>query len=353
MELKNRFVRSATWDATADNTGAVTDASLAIYRKLAQGGVGLIVSGYAFVSSLGQVVHNQYGVHSDDMLPGLRSLAEVVHREGTGIALQIVHAGINSRYLSRQGIASLAVSRLSEVDRPHREMTDADIEIIVADYASAALRAKEASFDAVQFHGAHGYLMSQFLSPLFNLRADRWGGTSENRRRFLLEVISKVRQAVGADFPVLIKFGVLDDREGGLPLADGVEAARQMAEAGIDAIEVSAGVGTSLQAMRENDPERTYFRERTAALKRAVSLPVIEVGGIRSLETAQSIVDSGDADLLSMSRPLIRQPDLIARWQRGERDQATCISCGRCQALVGRGEPLECGEDRRLRGEMV
>ena len=313
--------------------------------------MGLIVSGYAFISSLGQAVHNQYGVHSDDMLPGLRRMAETVHREGGRIALQIVHAGINSRYLSRQGIASLAVSSLPEVDRPHREMTDADIETIIADLASAALRAKDASFDAVQFHGAHGYLMSQFLSPLFNLRADRWGGSPDNRRRFHLEVIGKVRQAVGAEFPLLIKFGVLDDREGGLSLADGVETARQMAGAGIDAIEVSAGVGRSIQVMKEGDPERAYFRERAAALKRVVSVPVIEVGGIRSLETAQSIVGSGDADLLSICRPLIRQPDLIARWQRGEKSPATCISCGRCQALVGRGEPLECGEDRRLREE--
>ncbi|MFC1957590.1 NADH:flavin oxidoreductase [Chloroflexota bacterium] len=351
LELRNRFVRSATWDATADNTGAVTGASLALYRKLAQGGVGLIVSGYAFISSLGQAVHNQYGVHNNNMLPGLRQMIETVHREGGRIALQIVHAGINSRYLARQGIASLAVSSLPEVDRPHREMTDADIEAIIADFASAALRAKEAGFDAVQFHGAHGYLMSQFLSPLFNLRADRWGGSAENRRRFHLEVIRKVRRAVGADFPLLIKFGVQDDREGGLTLAEGLETARQMAEAGIDAIEVSAGVGRSIQIIKEGDPERTYFRDRAAALKRAVSVPVIEVGGIRSLETAQSIVDSGDTDLLSMSRPLIRQPDLIARWQRGEGSPATCISCGLCQAMVGRGEPLECGEDRRLREE--
>jgi 2,4-dienoyl-CoA reductase-like NADH-dependent reductase (Old Yellow Enzyme family) len=351
LELKNRFVRSATWDATADSSGAATEKSVAIYRKLGQGGVGLIVSGYAFVSPLGQAVFGQYGAHTDDMIRGLRRLVQAAHQGGAKIALQIVHAGINSDYLYRQGISPLAVSSSPRTNRPHRQMTEEEIETIIADFAAAARRGVEAGFDAIQLHGAHGYLMSQFISPLANFRTDRWGGSPENRRRFHLEVVSRIRQALGAQFPLLIKFGVQDDREGGLTLSEGIKTAGLMVTRGIDAIEVSAGIGSSAQVTKEGDPERAYFRERAAAVKRAVTVPVIVVGGIRSLAMAQSIIDSGDADLISMSRPFIRQPDLTARWQRGEAIAAACISCNKCFPIVRRGEPLECGEERRLREE--
>jgi 2,4-dienoyl-CoA reductase-like NADH-dependent reductase (Old Yellow Enzyme family) len=193
--------------------------------------------------------------------------------------------------------------------------------------------------------------MSQFISPLANSRTDRWGGSPENRRRFHLEVVPRVRQAVGAHFPLLIKFGVQDDREGGLPLSEGIAAAKLMVARGINAIEISAGIGSSAQTTKEGEPERAYFRERAAAVKQAVTVPVIVVGGIRSLKMAQDIVNSGDADLISMSRPFIRQPDLIARWQRGETKVAACISCNRCLGIAWKGEPLECGEERRLREE--
>lgn len=350
LELRNRLVRSATWDATADSSGAVTNGSVPLYRELGQGGVGLIVSGYAFVSPLGQAAQGQYGAHTDDMVPGLHRLVQAAHQGGAKIALQVVHAGINSAYLRRKGVTTLAVSRMPQISTPHREITDEEIEAVISDFVSAAVRAREAGFDAVQFHGAHGYLMSQFLSPLFNLRTDKWGGSAENRRRFHLEVIRRVRQALGDDFPVMIKFGVQDDSEGGLPLSEGLETAQQMVENGIDAIEVSAGVGASARATREGDP---YFRERAAAVKRAVTVPVMVVGGIRSLEMAKSIVDSGDADLISMCRPFIREPGLVARWQRGEGEPARCISCSKCHAIVGRGETLECGEERRLREEAI
>jgi len=235
--------------------------------------------------------------------------------------------------------------------RAHREMTDEEIEGIMSDFVAAAVRGREAGFDAVQLHGAHGYLMSQIQSTIFNHRTDRWGGSAENRRRFHLEVIRRTRKALGNGFPLMIKFGVQDDMEGGLSLEEGLETARQMVAEGIDAIEVSAGVGQSAQVTKEGEPERWYFRERTAAVKQAVTVPVIAVGGIRSLEMAQGIVDSGDADLISMCRPFIREPGLLTRWQKGDTAPARCISCNRCFPIVSRGEPLECGEERRLREE--
>jgi 2,4-dienoyl-CoA reductase-like NADH-dependent reductase (Old Yellow Enzyme family) len=269
------------------------------------------------------------------MIPGLHKLVQAVHREGAKIALQIVHAGINSSYLPRAGLVPLAVSNNKEMSEAHREMTDTEIDGIISDFAATAVRARKAGFDAVQLHGAHGYLMSQFLSPLFNHRSDRWGGSAENRRRFHLEVVRRVRQEIGKDFPMLIKFGIQDDRQGGLSLSEGLETARQMIAAGVEAIEVSAGVDirNAAPVLKKNTTERVPFRERAAALKRKVEVPVILVGGIRNLETARNIIDSGDADLVSMCRPFIREPGLISRWLRGETSPSTCISCNGCHSI--------------------
>ncbi|MBI4296682.1 MAG: NADH:flavin oxidoreductase [Chloroflexi bacterium] len=347
LELRNRFMRSATFDGTADSAGVVTEDSLAIYRELGRGGIGLIVSGFAFVSETGQAGVGQYGVHRDDMIPGLRRLAQEVHQEGGKIALQIVHAGVNmhANFLKQKGITARAVSPLPELDRPHREMTEEDIEAIISDFVSASVRAAEAGLDAVQFHGAHGYLISQFLSPLFNQRTDKWGGGAENRRRFLVEVVRRTRQKLVSDFPLLIKLGVMDDREGGTSLQEGLETARQIMDAGIDGIEVSTGVGTAPGAMKEGDPERAYLRERAAAVKRIATVPVMMVGGIRSLALAQDIVNSGDADMISMSRPFIREPGLLMRWYTEDRRPAICVSCSRCLRRTG---PFGCEQERRL-----
>ncbi|MEK7354221.1 MAG: NADH:flavin oxidoreductase [Chloroflexota bacterium] len=349
LELKNRLVRSATWDGAADSEGMVTDAAVALFRELGRGGIGLIITGHNFVSRLGQGSPGQYGIHRDEMIPGLCRLTDAVHREGSKIAVQITHCGINSGYLRRQGITLQGVSLLSEIETPHKEMTDAEIEAIIADFASAARRAIEAGFDAIQLHGAHGFLMSQFLSPFFNRRTDRWGGSSQNRRRFHMEVIERVRQTIGRDFPLLIKLGPQETQTGGLSLDEGVAAAREMAKQGLDAIEISAGGRGSIPKEDENAPEKAYFRDAAAAVKRGVTVPVMLVGGIRSREMANEILDSGDADLISMCRPFIREPHLLVRWQRGETKPATCISCNKC--MPAGGNILSCGEERRLREE--
>lgn len=349
LEIKNRFMRAATWDATADTSGVVTDSSIELYRELGKGEIGLVVTGHLFVSSLGQADRNQYGIHTDGMIHGLNRLAEAVHKGGGKIAAQIAHAGINSVYLPEKGITVPAVSEIPEISRPHREMTGEDIENLVSDFAAAAVKAREAGFDAIQIHAAHGYLLSQFISPLFNRRRDGWGGSIENRCRFHLEMIHSIRQAVGDDLPLIIKLGVQDDAKEGLTLADGIDALRIMAEAGIDAVEISAGSAGLLKPAGglHNLPEgkkdeHAFFRERAAAVKHRLNIPVILVGGIRSLNMAQDIVDSGDADLISMSRPFIREPYLIARWYRGDREPSGCESCKQCLFSAERGLPLEC-----------
>jgi 2,4-dienoyl-CoA reductase-like NADH-dependent reductase (Old Yellow Enzyme family) len=348
LEIRNRIMRSATMDGTADSSGAVTERSRAIYRELGMGGIGLIVTGFAFVSSLGQAASGQYGIHNDKMIPGWKQIVKAVHNSGGKIAMQIIHAGVNSAYLTHKGVTLSAVSSLPELTKPHYEMAEKDIEGIISDFVAAGLRVREAGFDAVQLHGAHGYLMSQFVSPLYNHRSDWWGGNPENRRRFHLEVIRRLRKALGNDYPILIKFGLQDDKDDGLSLNEGVEIAREMERSGISGIEISAGIG-SVVTTKINSAE-PVFRERTAAVKHAVSVPVALVNGIRKLETAIDIIESGDADIISMSRPFIREPDLVLRWEKGDSVYAKCISCNKCFPILRRGE-MECGEERRIREE--
>jgi 2,4-dienoyl-CoA reductase-like NADH-dependent reductase (Old Yellow Enzyme family) len=351
LELKNRIMRSATWDGTADENGLVTDNSAAMYSELGSGGIGIVVTGYAFVSHpLGQANPGQYGIYSDAMVPGWKRIVKNVHESGdTKMVMQIVHGGINSGYLVKNGVEMLAVSKIDRVKYPHREMTDDEIQGIIDDFALAAVRVKEAGFDAVQLHGAHGYLISQFVSPIYNRRKDRWGGSAENRRRFVLEIVRQVRKAVGRDFQVFIKFGVQDDNEGGMLLKEGIETCRQMVDAGIDSIEISGGVGNAPFSIKEGEIDKTPFRERSAQVKRAVNVPVAVVHGIRSLNVAEEIITSGDADMVSMCRPFIREPHLVLRWEQENKGIAKCISCGKCMRLVTRAKPLECIEERNLR----
>jgi 2,4-dienoyl-CoA reductase-like NADH-dependent reductase (Old Yellow Enzyme family) len=342
MELPNRIIRSATWDATANASGAVTDKSVEMYSVLGKGKIGLIISGYMFVSPHGQANPGQYGIYHDDLIPGLKRMTDAVHEGGSKIAVQIMHSGFNSGYLQNRRIIPIAVSYLPNFSYLHAQMTEEIIESIINDFIAGAVRGRVAGFDAVQLHGAHGYLISQFLTPIFNKRMDKWGGNSKNRRKFPLEVIRRVRNALGDEFPFFIKLGVRDYIEGGISLEEGVETARQMVENGLDAIEVSVGIGTGVHATNPKEPEKAYYREESAAVKKVVRVPVAEVGGIRTISLANEIIQSGDADIISISRPFIREPDLLLRWKSGDTTPAKCISCNRCFEPVSKGQPLYC-----------
>lgn len=352
INIRNRFVRSATWDSTATDDGEVTDASVKIIENVARGGVGLIVTGYAYVSDHGKAAIRQLGISHGRHIEGMRRLVKAAHEYGAKIAVQIVHAGINLVLLGHKDRIALAPSKTEAYRSLHRAMTSAEVDEIVRDFGAAAERAAEAGFDAVQLHGAHGYLMSQFLSPLTNRRTDKWGGSPERRRRFHVEVMRSVRRAVGEDYPVWIKIGLQDDADNGLQLSEGLAALRTLSAEGLSAVEISVGLGArAARVHRPEDDERPYFREDSAQAKSAVDIPVMLVGGIRSLAMAEDILRRGDADMISMCRPLIREPGLIARWQRGDTAPAKCISCNKCFGFGVRGEALECGEERRLQEE--
>jgi 2,4-dienoyl-CoA reductase-like NADH-dependent reductase (Old Yellow Enzyme family) len=339
LELKNRFVRSATWDALANEDGTVSDKSIELYSNLGAGGVGLIISGHIFVELPGKAGYGQYGIHNDDMIPGLTMMTAAARKSGAKIAAQLAHAGLYS--LDRSEPAKV-VSNIPQVERPQYEMTDAEISELVEKYAASARRAAEAGFDAVQLHSAHGYLLSQFLSPLYNHRSDNWGGTAAKRGNFLIEVLKAIKKAAGSSYPVFIKLGVMDDKEGGLKLDEGVQIAVHLAKAGIDAVEVSLGFGVAIRNVINEDADKAYFRDLAAAVKHKIKVPVMAIGGIRALDTAKAIVNCGDADMISMCRPFIRQPDIIARWQQDMVGRSECVSCGKCFGNAVKYSQLAC-----------
>jgi 2,4-dienoyl-CoA reductase-like NADH-dependent reductase (Old Yellow Enzyme family) len=336
MTLGNRLVRSATWEGMCEEDGRPTKRLIEYYHKLAGGGVGLIISGYAFVRREGKQLPGKMGIHTDDFSDACRRLFKTVHNAGGKIAVQLVHAGgqTDSHNAGRRPLAPSAV-KVDQFPEMPEELTQDEISDIAAAFAAAARRAKDWGADAVQLHGAHGYLISQFLSPLTNRRTDAYGGHIENRSRFLLEVYGKVREAVSADYPVLIKLNAADNLEGGLVVEDGLYAARALGDAGIDAIEVSAGTpasgeeGPARQKINTADKE-AYNLALARRIKEAVPCPVMVVGGFRSYDVAEKAVGDQGLDYIAMSRPLIRESDLPNRWMRGDRSRAKCISCNGC-----------------------
>lgn len=347
MELRNRFVRSATWEGMATPDGAVTPRLVDMISALAKGGVGLIISSHAYVRPAGQAGPGQLGVYKDDLIPGLRQMVAAAHDHGAKMLLQLAHAG----YFAPQnltGVPPFAVSATVKLDDiPRRELTIADIDDVVQAFAAAAGRAKIAGFDGVQIHTAHGYLFSQFLSPLFNRRTDEYGGSLDNRARVHLETIRAVRRAVGEDYPILIKLNGRDFAEGGLELEESIGAAALMEQAGLDAVELSSGMTkfskfTSSRTGITAQAKEAYNQEEAKAFKRRLKTPLILVGGIRSLPVAERLVNNGVCDFIALSRPFIREPDLLNRWKSGDRRKAMCNSDNLCFGPARSGEGLYC-----------
>lgn len=347
MKLANRFVRSATWEGLATMEGAVTPKLIDTMTTLAEGGVGLIITGHGYVRPEGQASPWQLGIHKDDLIAGLREMTDAVHAAGGKIVMQLAHAG---HFAPEQltGFTPVVVSNYDGLSRsPRKELTVDAIAELVAAFAAAAVRARSAGFDGVELHSAHGYLFSQFLSPIYNRRTDNYGGCIENRCRIHLDTVRAIRNAVGKAYPLLIKMNCRDFAEGGLDLEDALIAAERMVEAGVDAIEVSGGLltGGKLSPSRPgiNKPEKeAYFREELRAFRKRIAVPLILVGGNRSIEVSEQLVAEGVADYVAMSRPLIREPNLISRWKSGDRRRATCISDNLCFGPGLEGNGISC-----------
>ncbi len=350
LEVPNRFIRSATYDGIADKNGHVSERQMDLYEKLSHGKVGLIITGIAYVDVTGRISPSQNSIANDDDVAGFSRLTGMVHNSGARIAVQLFHAGRETSkiYQKRPSLAPSFIPDDPFFTAPHRELEEDEIRQIIAAFGNAASRARASVFDAVQIHGAHAYLLSQFLSPFTNRRKDKWGGSLENRLRLHRDIIQAVRSGVGKDFPVFMKLGVEDGFTGGLEFQEGLSAAEILTRSGLDAIEISSGLrgrGYKHSEFRTgiDRPDREgYFRDWCREIKKRVDIPVIMVGGIRSLGTAANIIQEGTADLVSMSRPLIREPDLIARWQSGNLQPSTCISCNRCMEALLEAKPFGC-----------
>lgn len=342
--LANRFVRSATCEGMADEHGKISDRHIELFKRLSQGGIGLIVTGHMYVRRDGYASPGMAAVDRDECIPGLRKIADAVHSNGPSkIAVQINHGG-RAASMCRGKSEILAPSAVPANDKapvPRALQTD-EIEELAICYADAAARVKEAGFDAVQIHGAHGYLVSQFLSPLANQREDTFGGSLENRARFLQMIVKNVRKRVTDDYLVMIKLASFDRDENGMTLEESVQVGKWLEKWGIDAVEVSGGINadSTVKGVKAGENE-AFFCKQAAAFKKGLSIPVISVGGYRSIEVMENVLQNGDADLIAMSRPFIREPALVDTLRSGEQTQAACISCNRCFIFMHKGN-LRC-----------
>ena len=352
MHLSNRFVRSATWEGMATGEGRVTPKLIETMVALAKGGVGLIITGHAYVSKVGQASPWQLGIYDDSLIDGLKSMTDAVHAAGGKIVAQLAHAGhfALEKAIGTPPVVASNFEGLAQT--PRTELSMADIHGLKTKYVEAAQRARAAGFDGIQLHSAHGYLFSQFLSPWFNRRTDDYGGTIDNRVRIHVEAIRAIRQVVGEGYPILVKMNCEDFSDGGLTVAESVQAAGQMIAAGLDAIELSGGLltGGKLSPSRPNinkKEKEAYFKDAAQAFKRSLDVPLILVGGIRSPDVAERLQDAGVADYFSLSRPLIREPALINRWQSGDRTPARCLSDNLCFRPGMTGKGIYCVTEER------
>jgi 2,4-dienoyl-CoA reductase-like NADH-dependent reductase (Old Yellow Enzyme family) len=349
LQLPNRFVRSATYEGLATEKGAVTDELVTLYGELGSGRIGLIIAGYAAVQPNGVGGPGMLGIWSDEHIEGLNRITQAVHRSGSYIAAQIVHCGRQAFPYLIEGppVAPSAIPSKKFGATP-RQLSESEIRVLVQDFGKAAARAKTAGFNGVQIHCAHGYLLNQFLAENSNRRADKYGGTLQNRASVLFETYEEIRRAVGAEYPVLIKLNCQDFVEDGLELEESLWVAQQLAEMGINAIEISGGTwdtvtdeGKSIQKGVPRKRPEAYFLQYAEQFSGSINVPVITVGGIRSVETAEAIISEGKAAMVALSRPLIREPHLVKRWLEGDRTPAQCVSCNRCLALTA-SKGLQC-----------
>jgi len=374
MQLKNRLVRSATAECLATDDCRVTDRYLRAYSQLAKGGVGLIITGNYYVNAMGRSLARIIVIDKDEIIDDLRKVTEAVHEHGAKIVAQVNHGGrqCDPKVICATPLAPSPVrDKLSRV-KP-REMSNDEIEETITAFGEAARRAKEAGFDGVQIHGAHGYLVNQFLSRYTNRRSDRWGGSLENRMRYLEEVYQAMRSAVGPDYPILIKINSEDYVKNGVTLEECITVCKKLDELGIDAIEVSGGIlekglvyvkgdvpmdlvlrNRSVverflmrfieKPMREGARfEEAYFLPQAAAIKKSVNVPIMVVGGMQRRATMEHALRSGQADFISICRPFIRQPNLVNRLEKGEEDPISCTNCNRCSIEIAvHYNPLKC-----------
>jgi len=384
LELKNRLVRSATFENAGSGTGEVTDTLLNMYRDFARGGIGLIVTGIMPVYSKA-AAPRQIRIDGDDYIPGLQRIPKAVRdtADDCKIMAQLHHPGRQVpdpenmeqflKYLPAAFIKAFQEAQQGQEtteEPPHiveptapsavldatfrrtpRALTLEEIDEIIEAYAEGIRRSQEAGFDGVQLHAAHGWLLSSFLSPHTNHREDEFGGSTENRTRIVKEIYTRGRKKVDEDFPILIKMNTTDFFPDGTDIEEALRVGEIVSNLGFGAIESSGGMWEAVTRSQEElgwtpvilpesrtkiktKDQEAYFLPGAKALKGRIDTPIILVGGLRSIDRIEEILDEESADFISLSRPLIRQPNLPNLWLTGEGpDKAECVSCNACLPL--------------------
>lgn len=342
MEMKNRFIRGGLWEALADEKGHMTAELFKIYEELAKGGAGTIITGYARILEEEQPNPNMMGIYDNCFIEEYQEFTEMVHSYGANILMQIAYGGSQTKFnIENRTIWGPSVVAHKGTGTMPKEITKDEIKYLVNAYGDAALRIKKAGFDGVELHSAHGYFLSQFLSPYYNRRTDEYGGSIENRARLLFEIYENVRAKVGEDFPVWIKINSEDFMDDGLTQEDSLYVTTKLAKMGMNAIEISGGTGGSyenkapsrMRLFKEED--QSYFREYAKKLSKEVDTPVILIGGNRNIKTMTELLQDG-VDYFSFGRPLTAEPDLINKWYEDENKKPKCISCNACYNTPGK-----------------
>lgn len=334
--VRNRFVRSATWLAACSTEGRATPLSLSRQMEAAAGGAAVVITESAYISQAGRALDRQWGFDTDAAVPEVRRLAEAVHAAGSKLIVQLCHAGAAALH----GVSAFSPSGgiFPGLDTDTLAMTHEDIQKVCRDFAAAAERAKAGGADGVEIHAAHGYLLTQFMSPQLNKRNDEYGGSPENRLRAAREVYAAVRRAVGDNFSVWLKLSVTEGAPGGYGPDEGTEAALTLLSDGVDVLEVSSGTAysahkhaPSIAGVSAGESEAPFAAYAAAIRSKAPkgSL-VLLTGGLRSLPVIAALLEEGAADLFGISRPFIAEPDLINRWAEDDARPAACISCNAC-----------------------
>ena len=305
LTLKNRLVMPPMATSKSEKDGSVSKAILDYYDEKSQGGyIGLIVIEHSYITKQGKASEGQLSVANKSDFDGLHKLADVIHKNGSKAVMQINHAGS----AANTSVTGLDVVGPSAVKNPRlgnvpKELTQEEIKVIIEDFTKAAVLVKEAGFDGVEIHSAHGYLLNQFFSPLTNKRTDKYGGDVLGRIRLHLEVIAAVKEAVGDDFPILLRLGASDYMDGGSTIEDSKIAAVEFEKAGIDILDISGGFCGYMLA---NNTTQGYFSELTKALKEVVSIPVILAGGITEVNAAEELLAEKKADLIGVARAIFK-----------------------------------------------
>lgn len=318
LTARNRLVRSATWEGVADTDGSLRPEALSIYEKLAEGGIGLLITGFTSVSRNDVYIAEPMRLCADSLIPQYEKLVRAIHERGCPVITQLALGGFYRR---------LAGSHYELVEADG--MTVEEIRYVISEFRAAARRAQDAGFDGVQIHAAHFFFLSRFISPAVNHRTDAYGGSVSGRARILVEILEGIREECSR-LHVSVKINSSDFMPKGLNEMQSLEICHILADAGIDSIEVS-GNGTSVPGIVPHVNEG-YFVPFAMQLAGEVSVPVIVVGGFRSLEEMESVLAGTRIALISLSRPLIRQPDLPRLFAETKASQAACISCNRCYA---------------------